>query len=218
MKLYHGSDKILPTPIHGGGRNDNDFGNGFYCTENLPLAKEWAVTGVRDGYANEYDLNLRGLRVLDFCQKEYTILHWLAQLLRYRKTQYATPLQQTGAQWLIERYPVDIGQYDVIHSYRADDSYFSFARSFLSNEISLAQLETAMKLGKLGEQFVLISPKAFQQLTFKRAHFASKDIYYPKRCARDQNARENFQKLCSQMDLEGVYLRDLMKESNGVNR
>lgn len=54
-----------------------------------------------------------------------------------------------------DNFLIDITGYDVIIGYRADDSYFSFARAFINNEISLTQLSYAMKLGKLGEQIVL---------------------------------------------------------------
>ncbi len=42
--LYHGSSQIIQTPQFGVGRVDNDYGQGFYCTESLPLAKEWACS------------------------------------------------------------------------------------------------------------------------------------------------------------------------------
>lgn len=42
MKLYHGSEKIVETPQFGAGNPRNDYGLGFYCTQNLELAKEWA--------------------------------------------------------------------------------------------------------------------------------------------------------------------------------
>lgn len=42
MLLYHGSEKILEKPVYGFGRTDNDYGRGFYCTEDRELAKEWA--------------------------------------------------------------------------------------------------------------------------------------------------------------------------------
>lgn len=60
-----------------------------------------------------------------------------------------------------KNYLIDISEYDMIIGYRADDSYFSFVRSFLSNEISLKQLNYAMALGELGKQYVLKSQKHF---------------------------------------------------------
>ena len=40
--IYHGSQQIIETPKFGIGRKYNDYGQGFYCTENIELAKEWA--------------------------------------------------------------------------------------------------------------------------------------------------------------------------------
>ena len=40
--LYHGSLEIISTPMYGQGKVYNDYGQGFYCTESLELAKEWS--------------------------------------------------------------------------------------------------------------------------------------------------------------------------------
>lgn len=45
-----------------------------------------------------------------------------------------------------------------------------------------------MKLGKLGEQHVLMSEKAFRQIQFLDYEIADNNIYYPKRKARDEAA------------------------------
>jgi hypothetical protein len=41
--IYHGSEKILEKPICGKGASTNDYRRGFYCTQELELAKEWAL-------------------------------------------------------------------------------------------------------------------------------------------------------------------------------
>ena len=69
-------------------------------------------------------------------------------------------------EWLTTHFLPDIERFDAVIGYRADDSYFSFARAFVNNEISLKQLSYAMKLGELGEQFVLKSEKAFSAIRF----------------------------------------------------
>ena len=38
----------------------------------------------RDGYANQYLLDLQGLNVLDLSQKGFTTLHWITLLLQNR--------------------------------------------------------------------------------------------------------------------------------------
>ena len=74
--------------------------------------------------------------------------------------------ENTIRKYIFDNFNVDYKNYDIIKGYRADDSYFSFARSFVSNEISLKQLGYAMRLGKLGEQYVLKSKKAFDTIKF----------------------------------------------------
>ena len=54
--LYHGSKDIVKVPVYGKGKRYNDYGLGFYCTEDLDLAMEWAVDLDHNGYANQYDI------------------------------------------------------------------------------------------------------------------------------------------------------------------
>ena len=75
--LYHGSENIIQKPIYGAGNKHNDYGLGFYCTENIDLAKEWAVSNSdKNGYANKYILDTTNLKVLDLSSPQYNILHW----------------------------------------------------------------------------------------------------------------------------------------------
>ena len=60
ITIYHGSEKNVERPIFGGGKKNNDFGPDFYCTESEELAKEWAVSSLRDGFANRYTLDAGG--------------------------------------------------------------------------------------------------------------------------------------------------------------
>ena len=45
ITLYHGSPERVEQPLLAKGKLTNDYGQGFYCTENLELAKEWASAG-----------------------------------------------------------------------------------------------------------------------------------------------------------------------------
>lgn len=209
--LYHGSREIIEKPVLEKGKLYNDYGRGFYCTEHLELAKEWACSDGVDGYANAYTIDTEGLRVLNLQSEKFSILHWLALLLHYRKLRLSTPMMRRGAEWLQEHFLIDLSDYDVVRGYRADDSYFSFARAFVNNEISLKQLSHAMRLGDLGEQFVLKSPKAFEAIRFVSYTAADNRIYYSKRKARDDAAREAYLKELEQ-DGEGLYMRDIIRE------
>ncbi len=208
--LYHGSKIVVEKPLFGYGRADNDYGQGFYCTEDIELAHEWAALDENGGFVNSYIFNDTNLNILEL-NKDYDVLHWLAILLNNRKVRYSSPIEKRGAQFILNNYPIDISAYDIIIGYRADDSYFSFSRAFLSNTITLEQLSYAMKYGDLGYQVFIKSRKAFENLIFKGAEPVDGNIYFPKRKTRDQNAREAYQKLLEKEDSNGIYLNELIR-------
>jgi len=212
LTIYHGSPQIVEKPQLEKGKIHNDYGQGFYCTEQLELAREWACTENRDGIVNQYELNLEGLKVLRLSDSSFTVLHWLALLMNYRLLTLPTPVMRRGAEWLKENYLIDLRHYDVIIGWRADDSYFSFARAFVGNEISLQQLSRAMQLGNLGEQVVLKSQKAFDALTCLSWEPVDGEVYYPKRKARDLEARAAYLLELEEDDLDGIYMRNLIRE------
>ncbi len=210
--LFHGSDEIIENPLFGKGKAYNDYGRGFYCTEHLELAKEWACNEGIDGFANKYELDTTGLKILNLSADEYTILHWLTLLVENRRFRVSTPVMRRGIQWLKEHFSVDTDEYDLMIGYRADDSYFSFARAFIGNEISLGQLTYAMRLGKLGEQYVLKSEKAFDRIVFISAEPADNTIYYARRKMRDDEVRNAFFAELEKEDIDGIYMRDIIRE------
>lgn len=213
LMLYHGSSNIIEKPQFGLGKPHNDYGLGFYCTESIELAKEWACSAESDGYANQYELDLPGLSILSLTDGEYNILNWLAILLENRTFRMNSTIAAQAKQYLLENFLIDYHKYDVIIGYRADDSYFSFATAFLNNTISLSKLEKAMQLGKLGEQVVVVSERAFKALSYVGIEFAQKEIYYPKKLARDTAAREEFFKEReSGLAITGTYMLDILRE------
>ena len=115
-------------------------------------------------------------------------------------------------EWLTTHFLPDIDRFDAIIGYRADDSYFSFARAFVNNEISLKQLSYAMKLGELGEQFVLKSEKAFSAIHFISSEQVSNAMYFPRRKQRDDAARAAFREERDRDDLNGLFIRDIIRE------
>ena len=199
--LHHGSRTIIQKPIYGQGKPYNDYGLGFYCTDSLEMAKEWAADATADGYANCYQLDLEGLRILNL--NDYSMLHWLSMLLRHREFETSLPLAREAKGYLLNTFSIEGGDYDIILGYRADDSYFSFAQDFIGGTISYRQLCNAMHLGKLGQQLVLKSPSAFARLEFLRYEVASSQEWYSKKMARDLSARSEY------FDLErNSYQRD----------
>lgn len=191
-KLYHGSQNIIEKPAWGYGEKYNDYGLGFYCTENMDMAKEWGVFANKDGFANCYELECEGLRILDLNSEDYCILHWLTILLQNREFDIASGLALEAKEYLLKYFSVDYESFDAIIGYRADDSYFSFAQDFINGAISYRQLNWAMHLGKLGQQFVLKSEKAFEQIEYLGYEVADSGEWYAKKMVRDKTARREY--------------------------
>lgn len=213
MILFHGSPNIIPKPIFGFGNEHNDYGRGFYCSESMELAKEWACATEEGGYANRYAFELTGLNVLNLTAGEYHILNWLAILLENRTFKINSDLALDARAYILDTFKPVYRDKDVVIGYRADDSYFTFANAFLNNTISLARLERAMVLGKLGVQIVPISERAFERLQFTGSYPADGTLYYPKRKARDSAAREEYRR--TRRDPAAVneqYMVDILRE------
>ena len=192
MRLYHGSDHIIQKPEFGTGKTYNDYGRGFYCTQVVEMAREWAASMEQDGFVNEYDLDSEGLTVLDLNGEEFNCLHWLGVLLENRIFDTSSALAYEAREFILSQYAVDYKSADIIKGYRADDSYFSFAQDFLNGTISYRQLANAMHLGRLGEQIVLKSERAFRQIRYVSYEIADHGFYYALRMQRDQKSRREY--------------------------
>ena len=192
LTLYHGSTEIIKHPTLEAGHPRNDYGQGFYCTQNKELACEWACKSKRDGFANRYKLSIVKLRTLDLLDGSYTALHWIALLLAHRDFTLHGEFAQATRELILERYLIDTAPYDVVIGYRADDAYFSFAESFVEGSLSFAGLEQALYLGQLGEQIALVSHAAFNALEFQDASPAPASKYYPRFIDRDSQARRTY--------------------------
>lgn len=210
IKIYHGSEKNIIKPIFGEGKKNNDFGLGFYCTKDINLAKEWAVSSLKDGFANKYILNIEYLKILNLNSSEYTILNWIAILVEHRLFSLKTPVAQRAKKYLIDNFGINVNAYDVIVGYRADDSYFDYAESFLNNSITVEQLAKAMKLGKLGEQIVIKSQYAFSCLTYDGFEIAKKEEFYEYRKVRNDNANKMYLDILED-ESDGLYIRDIIR-------
>lgn len=150
MRLWHGSQKIIETPQLGHGKIHNDYGQGFYCTESLDLAREWACSRDADGFANRYELDIADLKVLDLLSPQYCVLHWIALLVEHRSFRKDTAIAAGACEYLHDHFLPQTSTCDVIRGWRADDSYFSYARAFVNNTITVDQLGRSMRLGNLG--------------------------------------------------------------------
>lgn len=212
-KLYHGSPVIVERPEFGCGKTYNDCGLGLYCTDSLEMAKEWGASVDRDGDANCYELDCDGLAILNLNGPEFCILHWLAVLLENREFDVPSVLALEAKAYIHTNFAVDCQSCDAIIGYRADDSSFSFAQDFINGTISYRQLNNAMHLGKLGQQFVLKSKLAFERIRFTGYEAADSKEWYAKKMLRDRSARrEYFSAERSKRQQGDLYIPQIMDE------
>lgn len=199
--LYHGNKDKNMVPKFGFGKSDTDYGIGFYTTPDKELAKEWAWSGYTKGthgYVHSYKYDMSGLNVLDLTK--ISPLHWIAELLYNRKIDVDEPFLGEDNSWrrqeIIKRYKIDTNKYDLILGYRADDSYFRYAADFVSNSLSLENLQSAMRFGLLGLQVALKSKRAFDEI-LKSEHVIEEvpSEYKRKFDKRDKAARDEYNQL-----------------------
>lgn len=211
--LYHGSEFRIERPTYGVGKVHNDYGLGFYCTQSCEMAKEWAVSESHDGYANRYEIDLGGLKILDLSKKPYTTLHWLSVLVRYRVFDMDGGVLASAAAYLQEHFSVDVEAFDVIVGYRADDNYFSFARGFLNGTLSYEQLSRAIRLGGLGLQVALKSPAAFDRIRPSGYESANRSEWLKLRRAREDKARVAFGEILRRgFKTDELYMVNIMQQ------
>ena len=162
--LYHGSPNKVVVPQFGFGKGKHDYGKGFYLTENIELAKEWAVCrpDETNGWVHKYELETDDLKILDF--QEHNILSWLAELMKHRDASDSRRYKVLSKKFIAE-YGIDTSEYDVIKGWRANASYFYIAKEFVRDNIDIEILEELLSLGGLGIQYCIKSELAYSKLT-----------------------------------------------------
>lgn len=194
--LYHGSPNKIVNPVFGGGDDKHDYGKGFYLTENIELAKEWAVCRPIEtsGWVHKFELECDDLKIFDF--EKYQILSWLAELMKHRDASDSKRYRMLAAKF-IEKYGIDTSEYDVVKGWRANASYFFIAKEFVRDNIDVEILEELLSLGGLGIQYCIKSELAYSKLYeieegLLEVDYHEFNIRYNQ---RDSNARNKMREL-----------------------
>lgn len=144
--LYHGTASIFDIPDISYSREDIDFGVGFYCTEDLEMAKMWAAHKKRS-IVNVYELDLSNLNIYHFKADE----EWLAFI-------------QGNRMWdKIE----DYSSYDILMGPTADDKLFTTLNRYMDGEYTAEMAIAIINIMGYNNQVVLKNKKAIQQIKYK---------------------------------------------------
>ena len=196
ITLFHGTSSRIVVPTYGLGEKKHDYGKGFYLTDNLNLAKEWAVCKPDDenGWVHQYKLDTDRLKILDFQEKD--VLSWLAELMKHRDASDSKRYRVLSKKF-IEKYGIDTEGYDVIKGWRANASYFYIAKEFVRDNIDMDILTELLSLGGLGIQYCIKSRLAYEHLQEVQDGLLSVDYmeFREKYNHRDVSARQKMREL-----------------------
>lgn len=212
LTLYHGSKKIISVPDEELSEDFNDFGAGFYLTQSLDAAQQWACTRGGDGFVNKYEIETDDLYIIDLCSEEYNILNWLYVVMESRKYRISDVTFDKNLTYLKQNFRVNISGADIIKGLRADEAYFFIARAFLKGRISLSQFKKLMDPGLAGEQTVLKSREAFRRLTFVSFEGTDAAFANPRRKKRNDAVLEAYFAAEALTDEEGLYISDMIEQ------
>lgn len=194
--LFHGTPEKIVVPTYGKGEDKHDYGRGFYLTESIELAKEWAVCRPNEtkGYIHQYELDTGELKILDFEDKG--VLPWLSELMKHREASDSKRYRILSKKF-IEKYGIDTRGYDVIKGWRANASYFYIAKEFVRDNIDMDILEELLSLGGLGIQYCIKSQLAYSKLHEVESGLQAVEYaeFNEKYNQRDVNAREKMREL-----------------------
>ena len=197
IRLYHGSQNEMIEPQYGLGQDRHDFGKGFYLTEVPDLAREWSVYHPKshNGWVHAFDLELNGLKVLDF--RDRGVFAWVAELMKHRDADDSAAYKRRAPLFINKFGVAEADDYDVQIGWRADASYFYIVKSFVRNEVDVDCLEELLRLGGFGIQYAVKSPKAYANLrplpNLKQS--VAFDAHHAAYEARDVRAREKMREL-----------------------
>ena len=196
ITLYHASLNEIIVPQYGYGEERHDYGKGFYLTESIELAKEWAVCRPDrpNGWVHQYTLDATELKILDF--QQYDVLAWLAELMKHRDADDSRRYKVLSEKF-IAKYGVATNDCDVIKGWRANASYFYIAKEFVRDNIDLEILPELLSLGGLGIQYCIKSERAYSKLQEVEEKLLPVDYkeYSQKYNERDITARRKMREL-----------------------
>ncbi|MCD8306859.1 MAG: DUF3990 domain-containing protein [Clostridia bacterium] len=220
MILYHGSTAEVKKPAYGLCKKNNDYGQVFCMTTSAALAREWAVREDMDGCLNRYSLDDRGLKVLDLNDGRHSVLHWLCMVLTNRDVDITSEVMDENLEYLKQVFSLDPGHYDCITGWSADDVSFSAAVNFVSNGITCGMLRDALHLKDQGTQCVLVSPRAFERISFLDSEPVCRAIWYPKKMAHERKAAADYARMRRQQNekpSQGLLMTDIVRMEMDAN-
>lgn len=156
IKVYHGSNCEVKIPSLSYGREDADFGIGFYVTVDVAMAEKWASRR-NNPIINVYSIDLDELNGIEFGLDK----GWLDFVVQNRSGR--------------KRVDINLSEVDYIMGATADDRLFAVVEQYESDLLDADTAIKAMNAMKIGEQIALISEESISNLKFIQSYTLSAD-------------------------------------------
>ena len=164
--LFHGAKNVIEGPISlEKSRKNNDFGQGFYCGENLEQSAMF-VSAFSNSSLYMLDFNKEGLNY----RKYYVDRDWMLTIAYYRNRLGEFANSQIVAELIGKNKDIDYFVAPI-----ADNRMFEIIDSFIEGEITDIQCQHCLSATNLGNQYVFVSQKAIEQVTILEHCFLSQE-------------------------------------------
>ncbi|MFI3213084.1 MAG: DUF3990 domain-containing protein [Eubacteriales bacterium] len=190
ITVYHGSNVVVNNPSLTYGRDDADFGSGFYVTREIEMAEKWAARK-NNSIINVYEIDLDNINGIEFGIDK----GWLDFVVQNRSGN--------------KRMEIDLTNIDYIMGATADDRLFAIIEQYEENLIEVDTAIRAMNAMKIGNQISLISEYGISNLKFNESYVLS-----PER--KVELKQLNIQMRKKTNEIVEMVLKNRMKEKNAI--
>lgn len=190
ITVYHGSNVVVNNPSLTYGRDDADFGSGFYVTREIEMAEKWAARK-NNSIINVYEIDLDNINGIEFGIDK----GWLDFVVQNRSGN--------------KRMEIDLTNIDYIMGATADDRLFAIIEQYEENLIEVDTAIQAMNAMKIGNQISLISEYGISNSKFNESYVLS-----PER--KMELKQLNIQMRKKTNEIVEMVLKNRMKEKNAI--
>lgn len=163
MKVYHGSTQVVEYPLAGVGRENLDFGKGFYVTDIYAQAERWSSVMAMRRPGSVPVVNIYELDVEKISSSGYQWLRfdgynndWLDFIVSSR----------SGNQpWL---------EYDIVEGGIANDRVFDTIENFMENQITKEVALGRLRFEQPNNQLCLLNQHLIEECLFFKEYITVK--------------------------------------------
>lgn len=168
--LFHGAKSVIEGNIDlHKGRNNNDFGQGFYTGESYEQAVSF-VSGFEHSSVYYFRFDAQNLK----CKKYEVDQEWMMTIACFRGA-----MEEYKDHPLVRKLVEESENYDVIVAPIADNRMFQIINAFIEGELTDEQCKHCLAATNLGMQYIFKSEKSLEQLEIvERCYIAENEKMY----------------------------------------